>query len=151
VTRSSLLLAASLAVWISFGCATYTEQIEAATAKVSVGDYPAAIADLDDFLGVDSDEELPESWGPEQPLAILERGSLLQAVANYPASARDLSAGETELELLDYSADPEGTLGKYLYSDSAQDYQTPPTERLALSAVNMANYLAVGDWNGAAV
>jgi hypothetical protein len=102
-------------------------------------------------LGVGDSDELPGKWGSERPLAILERGSLLQALEDYEGSVRDLSAGETELELLDFKHDTAGQIGKYIYSDSFQDYETPPTERLSLNAVNMLNYLALGDWNGASV
>lgn len=147
------LAAAAVAGWLvaSLGCATYSERIESATQRVSRGDYPGAIDEIDDVLGVDSPDELPDHWGPDRPLAVLERGSLQQAVGNFQGSVRDLAAGETELELLDYKTDTAGQIGKYVFSDSAQDYETPPTERLALNAVNMLNYLAIGDFPGAAV
>jgi len=135
----------------TFGCATYSDRIDGANERVSRGDYRGAIGDLDRILGVRSEDELPDHWGPERPLAVLERGSLLQALEEYAASARDLSAGETELELLDFKYDTAGQIGKYVYSDSSQDYEAPPTERLSLNAVNMLNYLAIGDWNGASV
>jgi hypothetical protein len=82
---------------------------------------------------------------------VLERAVLLQATGQYQSSARDLSAAEAQLEVLDLTADPAGTLSKYLYSDSAQVYRTPPIERLALSGLNMLNYLACGDLEGAGV
>jgi len=133
------------------GCATYSERIEEASLRAARGDYPAAMEELNDVLGVDSVDELPDEWGSERPLAVLERASLLQASERFRDSARDLSAGETEIELLDYKTDTVGQIGKYIFSDSAQAYETPPTERLALNAVNMLNYLALGDFAGAAV
>ena len=147
-------VAAALGAWAlvaALGCATYSERIEGATRLVSQGDYHGAMEDLNDVLDVDSDDELPDHWSADQPLAVLERGSLQQAVENFPGSTRDLSAAESELELLDYKTDTAGQIGTYIFSDSAQDYQTPPTERLALNAVNMLNYLALGDFAGAAV
>lgn len=133
------------------GCATYSERLEGARLRVDQGDYAGAIADLDDVLGVDSPDELPSRWSRDRPLAVLERGALLQANEEFAASARDLSAGEAELELLDLSLDAVGKIGTFVYSDSAQDYASPPTERLALNAINMLNYLALDDFRGAAV
>ena len=152
MSRPALLIA-SLLLFSLFGsgCATYSEQVESATKQVSVGNYRGGIDDLNEILDVGSIDELPESWNSEQPLAVLERGSLLQAIEDYKGSSRDLGAGETELELLDYKADVGGTIGEFIYSDSAKDYKTPPAERLALNSVNMLNYLALGDWSGAAV
>jgi hypothetical protein len=142
---SLLLLQASV------GCATYSDRIDSAKARTARGDYHGAIDNLNDILGVGSTDELPDRWGSEKPLAILERGSLLQALEDFGASSRDLSAGETELELLDFKHDTAGQIGKYVYSDSSQDYETPPTERLALNAVNMLNFLALGNWSAASV
>jgi hypothetical protein len=147
-------LIAALAVPLLFGsvgCATYSEKIESTRERVAQGDYRGAIGELNSVLGVGSDEELPGRWGSERPLAVLERGSLLQALDDHAGSSRDLSAGETELELLDFKHDTAGQIGKYVYSDSSQDYETPPTERLALNAVNMLNYLALSEWDKAAV
>jgi hypothetical protein len=145
----SLALCGVLFCFAGTGCATYSDHIESATVQVNLGNYPAAMEDFDSVLGVSANDELPDSWGSERPLAVLERGVLLQAVEDYAGSARDLSAGETELELLDFKHDTAGQIGKYVYSDSSQDYETPPTERLALNAVNMLNYLALADWSGA--
>jgi hypothetical protein len=100
---------------------------------------------------VSEDDELPRRWGTEGALAALERGSLLQALTRYDASARNFSAAEGELELLDLSLDPIGALGSYIYSDSAKTYRAPPSERLALNAVNLLNYIAKGDLDNAAV
>ena len=148
--RALRVAIALLAISLGVGCASYSERIQTATAKVRVGDYPGAVGEIDAFLGVDPGE-LPNSWGKERPLAILERGALKQALGDFEGSKRDLTAGETELELLDYEDDTGGQIAKWVFSDSSGDYQTPPTERLALGAVNMLNYLALGDWQGASV
>jgi len=133
------------------GCATYIDRLEKATRLASAGDYGGAVVEMNGILGVSGGDELPSRWGGDRPLAALDRGTLHQAQQHYPGSARDLSAAEQELELLDISSDPVGTLGSYLYSDSVKSYRTPPTERLALNAINLLNYLAVGDLDGAAV
>ncbi len=133
------------------GCATYTDKVGKVYQAADVGDYPAGIDRLNKLLDVESSEQLPDKWTANRSLAVLERAVLLQATGQYKASARDLSAAESELELLDLKSDPAGTIGKYIYSDSVQAYKTPPTERLALNALNMVNYLATGDLQGAGV
>lgn len=142
-----VVCAASLAS----GCATYTDHLAKASLAASSGNYTAAVAQVNTVLGVDSDDRLPDRWSGDRSLAALERGSLQQALTQFADSARDLSAAEQELELLDLKTDPVGALGSYLYSDSVKTYKTPPTERLALNAVNLLNYLARGDLDGAAV
>ncbi len=133
------------------GCATYTDKAAGVYQAADAGDYGTGIGRLNKMLGVENADQLPERWTSGRSLAVLERAVLLQATGQYKSSARDLSAAEAELEVLDLSADPAGTLGQYIYSDSAQTYRTPPTERLALSGLNMLNYLACGDLEGAGV
>ncbi len=133
------------------GCATYIDRLAVANQATAVGDYARAAGEMNRVLGVASTDQLPAEWTGDRSLAALERGMLQQALAGYPGSARDLSAAEQELELLDLRADAIGALGSYLYSDSAKTYKTPPSERLALNPLNLMNYLAVGDLDGAAV
>jgi len=142
---------AALVATTAAGCATYIDRVGQATRAASRGDYVDGVSDMNRVLGVESADELPNTWSGDRPLAALERGSLQQALGRYTGATRDLSAAEQELELLDLSADAIGALATYLYSDSAKNYKTPPTERLALNAVNLLNYLAVGDLDGAAV
>ncbi len=132
-------------------CATYTDRLRGARDAASLGDYTSAIASMNGALGVDSADDLPDRFGGNRPLVVLERGTLLQAQGHYASSRRDLTAAEQEIELLDLTADGIGALGKYLYSDSVRKYRAPPSERLALNAINLLNYLAVGDLAGAAV
>jgi len=133
------------------GCATYTDQISAAHLAVDGGDFVGGIEELNAVLGVGGDEELPDNWSADRPLAVLERGMLQQVLGNYELSARDISAAEEELEWLDLDPDTLGSIGEYIYSDSAGVYKAPPTERLSLNALNMLNYLSVGDLPGASV
>ena len=133
------------------GCATYTDKAAGVYQAAEAGDYGTGLRRLNKMLGVENSDQLPDRWTASRSLTVLERAVLLQATGQYQSSARDLSAAEAQLEVLDLTSDPAGTLGKYLYSDSAQVYRTPPTERLALSSLNMLNYLAVGDLQGAGV
>jgi hypothetical protein len=149
--RSAARLTLVVVALVASGCATYTDRLAQASAAASAGNFAAAVTDVDAVMGVSNSDELPNQWTGDAPLAALERGSLHQALTTFPASRRDLSGVEPQLELLDMQTDPVGTLGSYLYSDSVKTYRTPPTERLALNPVNLLNYLADGDLDGAAV
>jgi len=133
------------------GCATYTDTVGGVYQAADAGDYGGGIRRLNKILGVETCDQLPDRWTASRSLAVLERAVLLQATGQYKCSAKDLSTAEAELEVLDLTSDPAGTIGKYIYSDSAQIYRTPPTERLAISGLNMLNYLAQDDLEGASV
>ena len=141
----------ALAATALAGCATYSDRLLRASQAASGGNYVGAVAEMNDVIGVGSADQLPNNWKADGGLAVLERGVLQQSLQRYRDAARDLSAAEQELELLDLKLDPVGALGRYLYSDSYQPYKTPPSERLALNPINLLNYLAVGDVDGAAV
>jgi uncharacterized protein len=145
--RAALLCCAVVAT----GCATYSDHMLAAHEAAARTDWPAAEDEINAILGVDSRADLPETWSSEESLGVLERAAVLQAQGAWRESARDLSAAESELELIDFSVDAVGTIGTYIYSDSAGKYRTPPLERIALNVFNMANYLAMADLDGAAV
>lgn len=133
------------------GCATYSDRVLTASQAAAGGNYVAAIDSINQVLGVASPTELPAKWGADQALAALERGVLLQSLGRHADAARDFSAAEAEIELIDLSRDPVGSIGAYLYSDSAKPYAATPSERLSLNALNLLNFLAQGDLSGAAV
>ncbi|AKU92942.1 hypothetical protein [Vulgatibacter incomptus] len=147
--RAWLPLALVLA--LGAGCATYSDRTLAARNSLLKGDLHGGEAKLNGLLGVDSSRDLPSKWGSETALTLLERATVLQAQGHYRVSARDFSAAEKELELLDIARDDVGSIGKYVYSDDATKYKTTPTEKLLLNAFNMVNYLAQGDLAGARV
>jgi len=153
VSRARVLLLGGLAglALLAAGCATYSGRLDGAHRAAQGGDWEAAESRLNDLLGVASREEVPEEWEASTALVALERGVVLQAREAWRASARDLSAAELELEMIDLKLDSVGRIGRYVYSDSVEEYRAPPIERTALNAVNMLNYLAVGDLAGAAV
>jgi len=138
------------ALWVG-GCATYTDKLRQSHTAAQRGDYEAGVRALNDILDVTSPEQLPDEWKASKPLVVLERAMLLQAQGQYKWSARDMSAAEAELEFLDLKQDTAGNIGKYIYSDSARTYKAQPAERLALNALNMLNYLAMNDLQGAGV
>lgn len=142
------LLVASV---LASGCATYTDRMQAATLAVQSGAYASSLDSLNKALRVDSEQELPRRWRGTDALTVLERGIVLQSLGRYAESSRDLSAAEQEIELLDLRRSGVDALGKYLYSDASGKYKAPASERLALNAINLLNYLAAGDLDGAAV
>lgn len=146
----SLGLSIALALLAS-GCATYTDRMQDATQAVQAGEYATSLESLNKALRVDSEQELPGRWRSTDALTVLERGIVLQSLGRYKESSRDLSAAEQEIELLDLRRNGVDALGKYLYSDASGKYKAPPSERLALNAINLLNYLADGDLDGAAV
>ena len=133
------------------GCKTHSEFLDEARMEVAAGSYDTAVQHLDDLLGVDGDDELPAKWKSETALIVLERGAVLHAMGDYELSARDLSAAETELEYFDLSRDTVGHIGSYVYSDSAEVYRALPIEQIGINALNVLNYLALGNLEGARV
>ena len=57
----------------------------------------------------------------------------------------------TALDALDLSHDATDSIGRWLFSDSAGRYVSPPHEKLLLNVFNMVNYLETGDLSGARI
>ncbi|MCA9708552.1 MAG: hypothetical protein KDK70_22070 [Myxococcales bacterium] len=135
----------------ALGCATYSDKTEAARDALLQGDYPGSVKQLNKILKVRDADDLPSEWKKNHALVVLERAMVLQAMREYGSSAKNFTAADKELELLDLARDGAGKLGKYVYSDSATKYKTSPTEKLSLNAMNLLNYLVQGDLSGAKV
>ena len=119
--------------------------------RVARGDFDGGLKELNGLLNVKLSDQFPTEWGPDDALLLLERGSVLMAQREHKKSAVNLKAADDNLELLDISNDTVGSIGKYIYSDSSTKYRATPTEKLALNEINMMNYLALGDVQGAQV
>lgn len=132
------------------GCATYSDRMKAAQDQVRVGNYQAAVDDLNRFMGT-PEGELPQKFDSDMALAVLERATLEQALSEFKPSARDFGVADQELQLLDIANDTAGTIGKYFFSDSSTKYKASPVEKLSLNGFNMMNYLALGEMTGASV
>lgn len=133
------------------GCATYAEKTAPVRDSVARGDLTAGLGAANKFLKVKRADEIPRDLKKNRPLVLLERATILHALGRYAESSKNFQAAERELELLDLSNDAGGKIAKYIWSDSATKYKAPPVEQLSLNALNMINYLAVGDLNGARV
>jgi hypothetical protein len=133
------------------GCATYTDQTKKMRDNVASGDYDSGLEEINSLLKVKQADELPSAWNPDDALLLLERGSVLMAQEKYEQSATNLKAADDQLEWLDIANDTAGNIGQYVFSDSATKYKATPTEKLALNEINMMNYLARGNLQGAQV
>lgn len=142
---------ALLALFGLCACRTYGDKLASTRHAVAQGEPQAALAQVDELLDLDSPSQLPERWGKEVPLLVLERATLLQAVADYSSSRSNFQAAEEELEMLDLSKDVPGRLSEYLLNGSAKAYRTTPIEKLFINSLNLLNYLLLGDLQGARV
>jgi hypothetical protein len=140
-----------LAAFASSGCATYSDKMVKVTEATTAGDFDGSIARVEKLMGVDKRGELPDDFESETALGLLERGILEQAVFDFPGSSRDFIVADRELQVLDLTSDTAGSIGQYVYSDSATRYESTPTEKLSLNSFNMMNFLAMGDLSGSRV
>ena len=145
--RAGLVLAAGVAT-IGAACATYTDKNLEMREALDRGEAELALSEANAVIRA-NDDRLPSKWKKNTALGVLERATVLQALGRYEDSARDFQAADAELELLDIARDAGGAVAEWMFSASARKYSIPPTERLTLNAMNMINYLARGDLDGA--
>lgn len=149
--RRWLRRAVACSALVSVSCATYSERTDDARRALRRGDYAGSLALWNKVLKVRKAEDIPNKLKKNQELVILERATVLQAMGDWETSAANFEVADKELEFLDISRDTAGKIGKYIYSDSSTKFKTSPTEKLALNAMNLVNYLARGDLSGAKV
>jgi len=149
--------AVSLAV---AGCAGHAARTEGARTALDEGTPSQALALLDEQLDVKDASELPEKTSGDNALLLLDRAMVLQQLAStgreasaktYTLSSRDLEIADKQVEVLDLSRGAMDDIGKYLFSDATGPYKAPTYEKLMINTMNMINYLARGDLNGARV
>jgi hypothetical protein len=133
------------------GCATYSDNVKAAQDAVKYGENEKAVALINEELELESASELPDDFKGEKPLLLLERATILQSLGRYKLAARDMIAVDDSLEYLDLTTADKVKVGKWLYSGSSNVYRAPPYERLLLNTLNMVNFLAMRDIQGAKV
>lgn len=143
-----LALALCPALW---GCAGHEARIDRTLDALDLGQAEAAVAALNDELGVASAEELPATVEGDDALLVLERATVLQSLDDYQLSARDFGVADKAIDLLDLSASAADDVGRYLFSDSVGRYRAPAFEKLLINSINMMNYLARHDLGGAKV
>lgn len=149
--RALRAIAVLLAVVVLSGCASYSTSVRQAQTDLRAGRPEAAVRVLNDRLKLESAEAIPPDLEKSRLLFLLERATLLQALGNYPLAARDMVAVDQRMEWLDIDGAKSADLAKYVYSGSATPYRAPAYERMLLNTLNMLNYLAMGDMQGAKV
>jgi tetratricopeptide (TPR) repeat protein len=133
------------------GCAGHADKTLAARSALDAGDPRGALKALNAALDVKSEKDLPDKVGGDNSLLLLDRSMVLQELDQYPLSSRDLEVSDKQIEVLDLSANAAADIGRYLFSDDVGPYKAPAYEKLMINTMNMMNYLARSDLNGARV
>lgn len=136
---------------LTMGCASYTEEIAVAQGSISSGNPAEAIKVINKQLGVENVRQVPRKMKDNDTLLLLERATLLQSMGNYKMSARDMVVIDQNLEWLDIDQLNAADIGKYFYREDITNYRSPPYERLMLNTLNMINFLAQRNLDGARV
>jgi uncharacterized protein len=140
-----------LALYALFGCASHSDKTKEIRSALDAGNPRHALELLNDQLDTDSEKELPEKTDGENALFLLDRAMVLQQLQIYKWSRRDLEVSDKQIELLDFSRNAVDDIGKYIFSDDTGPYKAPAYEKLMINTMNMVNYLAEGDLQGARV
>jgi uncharacterized protein len=133
------------------GCAGHADKTLAARSALDAGDPRGALKSLNAVLEVDSEKDLPQKTSGDNALFLLDRAMVLQELDQYSLSSRDLEVSDKQIEVLDLSANAGADIGRYLFSDNVGPYKAPAYEKLMINTMNMMNYLARSDLNGARV
>lgn len=133
------------------GCAGHSDRTLEARSALDAGRPKLALELYNEELEVESEKELPEDIGGDNTLLILDRSMILQQLKKYELASRDLELADKQIELLDFSRNALDSIGKYMFSDDTGPYKAPPYEKLMINTMNMVNYLARGDLNGARI
>ena len=130
----------TVAALVLSGCGGYATTSDTFRRSLTQGKPDSALVAVNKAMEVPRAEDLPKSK-TDTPLLLLERATILQAMGRHDLSSRDFEAADKQLEVLDFTSDTAGDLGKYLYSDDAQVYRAPPYEKLLVNTLNEVNYL----------
>jgi len=153
VSVVSLPLALPLSLSLSLstsGCAGHEGRVETSLAALDRGQPAEAIAALDEELEVATETDMPALQG-DAALLLLDRGTIQLSRGKHKLSARDLGVADKGIDVLDLSRDTLDDVGKYLFSDDTGPYRAPGYEKLLINSLNLMNYLAMGDLEGARV
>lgn len=153
ILRRALLAAALLVLGVfASACSSgYQGRTQALRGALNAGRVDTALDVVNKELGAGQVTDRPSKPDADTPLLLLERAALLQAAGKHEEATRDFAAADRSLEVLDFSEDSAGELGKYLFSDDATLYKAPPHEKLMVNTMAMVSYLVQGDLEGARV
>lgn len=139
-----------LSAWTS-GCAGHSSKTLAARDALDENQPKRALTLYNKVLKVKDAAELPEKEKKDTALLVLDRSMISQQLSGYENSSRDLNYADKAVEMLDMSRTAVADIGKYLFSDDTGAYRGAPYEKVMINTMNMVNYLARHDLNGARV
>ena len=145
------LLLSLLIIAFGSGCAGHSSKTLKARNALDRGDPEAARALINKELKVKEPDQIPAKEKKYVPLLVLDRSVISQSLRDYEASSSDLQYADKKIEMLDMSRTAVDDIGKYVFSDDTGPYKAPPYEKVMINTVNMQNYLARHDLNGARV
>lgn len=150
--KISFALALGLSsVLLGTGCAGHSAKTLETRTALDRNQPGQALKLINKALKVKAPGELPAKEKKGTPLLVLDRSMISQALADYPSSSKDLEYADKKIEMIDMSRTAVDDIGKYLFSDDVGRYQAPPYEKVMINAINMQNYLARHDLNGARI
>jgi len=148
--RAFVALSLALFALLS-GCASYSDNTLPIRNALDAGTPKVALGLINEELDVKSERDLPQEFEKNTALTLLDRGMVLQSLAQHQLSSRDLETSDKRIEMLDLSRNAMHEIGKYLFSDDVGPYKAPPYEKLMINTMNMVNYLVRGDLQGARI
>jgi uncharacterized protein len=146
-----LSLVGALLLCAPLGCASHSDKTKEIRSALDAGNPREALKLLNEQLDTDSEKALPEDTSGDNSLFLLDRAMVLQQLQIYKLSSRDLEVSDKQIDMLDFSRNAGHDIGKYIFSDDTGPYKAPAYEKLMINTMNMVNYLAVGDLQGARV
>ena len=149
--RFAALSLAVTAMLVTGGCKTFSDHTRATRSALDASDLDGALRATNRALDVKRAENLPDSLRKNDALLLLDRAMVLQARGEYQWSSRDFQVADKAIEILDFSRSTGDEIVRYMFSDSAGPYKARPYEKLMLNTMNMINYLAPGNLEGARV
>ncbi|MDB4976912.1 MAG: hypothetical protein JWN48_5253 [Myxococcaceae bacterium] len=142
---------AVLALVLTTGCAGHSARTIQARRALDQHDPGTALALYNKELKVESGKELPKETSGDNALLLMDRATISQELQKYQDASRDLETADKQVEMLDFQRSSAHEIGRYLFSDDTGPYKARPFEKLLINTLNMVNYLAEGNVNGAKV
>jgi len=136
---------------LSTGCAGHSAKTLEARAALDANQPAQARQLLNEALKVKTANDFPAKAKDDDTLFILDRSMISQQLEDYKASSNDLQYADKAVEMLDLSRTAMSDVGKYIFSDDSGPYKGTPYEKAMINTMNMVNYLARHDLNGARI
>jgi hypothetical protein len=133
------------------GCAGHAAHTLEARKALDRHDAKEALNLYNKELDVSSGGELPQDDDSDDALFLLDRSMISQQLGAFKNSSQDLQTADKRIEMLDFSRSSADEIGRYLFSDDVGRYKARPFEKLLINTMNMVNYLAQGNLQGAKI